>query len=223
MLTAAQLRERKYVFWNIYILGTAPDPNNRGIPHANAEQTNVYPSPSAVRRAFPTMTAMVPSAFSLGRRDVEIHMANAGAVDFPEPDDQHPFHKNFIALCTLAKIHSRIYVRLYSASAARHSEEERERAIKELDADLREWWDEWSKIFTVQNRKMIDSFEHIELQFSFYSSVTLVHRMARPGMPSYGWSDEQCLASARHAIQMIINIVADNPDMAQCGMLLWCV
>jgi hypothetical protein len=112
-------------------------------------------------------------------------------------------------------------VRLYSASAARHSEDDRERAIKELDAELRDWWDEWSQIFTVHTRKVVDSFEHIELQFSYHSSMTLVHRMARPGMPSYGWSDEQCLENARSAIRMINGVVAENSEMASSGMLLW--
>lgn len=98
-------------------------------------------------------------------------------VEFPEPDGAHPFFKNFLALITLAKVHSQIYVRLYSASAARHSVDDRERAIRELDAELRNWWDEWSQIFSADKREYMDSFEHIELQFSYHSSMTLVHRM----------------------------------------------
>jgi hypothetical protein len=115
-------------------------------------------------------------------------------------------------------------VRLYSASAARHSEDERERAIKELDAELRAWWDEWSQMFTEHTphpRRVIDSFEHVELQFSYHSSMTLVHRMARPGMPCYGWSDEQCLENARSAIRIINEVAAESPEMAASGMLLW--
>jgi hypothetical protein len=114
-------------------------------------------------------------------------------------------------------------VRLYSASATRHSEDERERAIKDLDAELRAWWDEWSQMFTAQKRdhRVVDFFEHVELQFSYHSSMTLVHRMSRPGMPSYGWSDEQCLENARSAIRIINDVVVENPEVASSGMLLW--
>lgn len=81
-----------------------------------------------------------------------------------------------MALVTLSKIHSQIYVRLYSASALRHSADELEQAVKELDAELRDWWDEWSNIFKLE-KDHPNSFEDIELQFSFFSSMTLVHRM----------------------------------------------
>lgn len=114
-------------------------------------------------------------------------------------------------------------MRLYSAAASRQTEDERERAIKDLDGELHAWWGEWSQVFSdPRSNSAVDTFEHIELQFSYHNSMTLVHRMARPGMPSYGWSDGLCLENSRAAIRMVNAVVAEGSEVASSGMLLWC-
>jgi hypothetical protein len=180
-VTKRQLEERKYVFWNVYILD------------------------KCLSLSFGRSTCLP---------DYDCD------VELPDPEDRHP---NFIALIQLAKIHSVIYVRLYSASAAKQNEDEREDAIKHLDVELRGWWNKWSSIFVSQNPggSTIESFERIELQFSYHSSMALVHRMARPDMASYAWSDNLCLENARASIRMINTVVAQNEEIATGGMLLW--
>jgi len=164
-----------------------------------------------------------PTMVSVANR-ISLHITNFEPdcdVEMPEPDGTRPFYRSFLALLALSKVQSEIYMRLYSASASRQTEEERERAIKDLDAGLRVWWSEWSQIFSEPRNSVADSFEHIELRFSYHNSMTLVHRMARPGMPSYGWSDEQCLENSRAAIRMINGVVAEGSEVASSGMLLW--
>ncbi|KAF8251343.1 hypothetical protein K440DRAFT_614442 [Wilcoxina mikolae CBS 423.85] len=181
-ITTAQLEERKYVFWNVYILDKC-------------------------------LSLSFGRSPCLPDYDCDVEM--------PEPDGDRPFYQSFLALLALSKVQSEIYMRLYSASASRQTEEERERAIKDLDSSLRVWWSEWSQIFSDPRNSAVDSFEHIELRFSYHNSMTLVHRMARPGMPSYGWSDEQCLENSRAAIRMINGVVAEGSEVASSGMLLW--
>ncbi|CCX32977.1 Similar to Uncharacterized transcriptional regulatory protein C11D3.07c; acc. no. Q10086 [Pyronema omphalodes CBS 100304] len=181
-ITKAQIEERKYVFWNVYILDKC-------------------------------LSLSFGRSPCLPDYDCDVEM--------PEPDGNRPFYKSFNALLALSKVQSEIYVRLYSAAATRHTEEEREAAIKDLDTELRIWWKEWAQIFVTGRNAGFDSFEYIELQFSYHNSMTLVHRMARPGMPSYGWSDEMCLENSRAAIRMINGVVAEGSEVASSGMLLW--
>lgn len=158
-------------------------------------------------------------------------------VELPEDDESSPYFRNFIALIALAKIQSNIYVRLYSASAVRLTEGERERNILELDAELRKWWDEKKPIFfnadgekigtpkgvDAANEKPLDIFSRMELRFSYLCSLTLVHRTARPGMLGWAASERICLESARESIKVINEVVESNLDIANSGMIMWLV
>lgn len=158
-------------------------------------------------------------------------------VDLPEEDEKSPYFKNFIALIWLAKIQSNIYIRLYSASATRLTDEERAKNITELDAELRRWWEEEKPIFfnkdgteadvsesaDGRSEKLLDVFSKLELRFSYLCSLTLVHRTARPGMLAWATSEKICLDSARESIKIINEVVESNLDMANSGMIMWSV
>lgn len=157
-------------------------------------------------------------------------------VELPE-DHGSPYFGNFMALILLAKIQSNIYVRLYSASAVRLTDEERAKVITELDAELRKWWEEKKPIFfntdgTVADtpktadgaeEKPLDIFSRVELQFSYLCNLTLVHRTARPGMSGWAASESICLESSRESIRIINRVVEDNLDIANSGMIMWLV
>ncbi|TGZ79973.1 hypothetical protein EX30DRAFT_66309 [Ascodesmis nigricans] len=140
-------------------------------------------------------------------------------VELPIDDGNNPLYQSFIAMVQLAKIQSNIYVKLYSASALRQTEREMAASIRDLDRALRDWWAEWEKDFDNEATRV--SFEYVELKFSYYSNMTLVHRMARPGMPDYAWSDKECLENARGAISTVNEVVERNAALATSGMLLW--
>ncbi|RPB08074.1 hypothetical protein P167DRAFT_539588 [Morchella conica CCBAS932] len=142
-------------------------------------------------------------------------------TELPEDDGTSPYFKNFLALIQLAKIQSNIYVRLYSASAARMTDEERDNNIATLDLELRNWWAEKKAIFftpeTGASDKPLDVFSRLELRFSYLCSLTLVHRTARPGAAS----ERVCLESARESIVIINEVVESSFDIANSGMIMW--
>lgn len=143
-------------------------------------------------------------------------------TELPEDDGTSPYFKNFIALIQLAKIQSNIYVRLYSASAARMTDQERDNNIATLDLELRNWWAEKKAIFTPDtnaSNKPLDVFSRLELRFSYLCSLTLVHRTARPGAAS----ERVCLESARESIVIINEVVESSFDIANSGMIMWSV
>ncbi|KAL7270001.1 hypothetical protein RUND412_007302 [Rhizina undulata] len=194
--TKAELEERKMVFWNVYALDKSL-----------------------------SLTFGRPPC--LPDFDVD--------VELPEDDGSNPYFHNFLASIWLAKIQSSIYVRLYSANSGKQSDEEREKAIIELDAELRRWWEE-EKMFDKNGKgkekeaidgasgsgqreknTALDSFSLMETRFSYFSNMTLVHRKARPG----GASEKICLESARECIRLINNVVENDVELANSGMLLW--
>lgn len=148
-------------------------------------------------------------------------------VELPVDDGRNPFFKNFLAEIELARIHSSIYIRLYSAQAAMQSEHDLGVAILELDREVDGWWERWSDTVNYLNKdrsfKTIDLFEHVQLKFGYYSSVTLINRIARPGMAEYAQSQRKALESARAAIKMTMEVVASAPDLANTGLMLWYV
>lgn len=158
-------------------------------------------------------------------------------VELPEDDGSSPYFKNFIALIWLAKIQSNIYIRLYSASAGRLSDDERAKNIQMLDTELRRWWAEKKPIFFNADgsaastpkaadgtgEKPLDVFSRMELRFSYLCSLTLVHRTARPGMLGWAESEKTCLESARESIRIINEVVESNLDIANSGMIMWSV
>lgn len=153
-------------------------------------------------------------------------------ADLPEDDGKQLNLKNFLALINLAKIHSGIYIRLYSASAVRQGKAEKEKAIQDLDLELRAWWTQSRSIFdpvevergqAAGEPSPIDIYSRLELRFSFLCSLTLVHRMATPDMATWEQSERQCLESARDSIRIINEAVDGNLDVANSGMIIWSV
>lgn len=153
-------------------------------------------------------------------------------TELPEGDGKEVFFVNFIALIKLAKIQSNIYMRLYSAAATRQETVEKEKAIVELDLELRAWWTQSGALFdtagspdaTVKEgtpTAPLAIFSKLELKFSYLCSLTLVHRMARPDMGIWAQSDSTCLESARDSIRIINEVVECNLDVANSGMIIW--
>ncbi|RPA96270.1 hypothetical protein L873DRAFT_1811696 [Choiromyces venosus 120613-1] len=153
-------------------------------------------------------------------------------AEMPEDDGKEVYFPNFIALIKLAKIQSNIYMRLYSAAAARQETAEKEKAILELDLELRAWWTQSRTILDTaggpdpaMNKGVpaapLDIFSKLELKFSYLCSLTLVHRMARPDMTIWAQSDNLCLESARDSIRTINEVVECNLDVANSGMIIW--
>ncbi|KAF8461998.1 fungal-specific transcription factor domain-containing protein [Kalaharituber pfeilii] len=70
------------------------------------------------------------------------------------------------------------------------------------------------------------SFSQLEILFSYHNSLMMVHRMA-PTVPSgitspaAAESSKICLASARISIQLINHAIVTNKALAASGMLLW--
>ena len=67
-------------------------------------------------------------------------------VELPEDDGTNPCLKYFFALIGLAKVQNAIYMRLYSVSAGKQSDEEKDKAINELDGELEQWWEETRRV-----------------------------------------------------------------------------
>lgn len=195
-LTKSEIQERRCIFWNIYVLD------------------------KCLSLSFGRSTCLP---------DFDCD------VELPEDNGSSPYFKNFIALILLAKIQSNIYVRLYSASAARLTDEKRARVITELDGELRRWWEEKKPIFFNEDgtaadsprsadgtgEKPLDIFSRMELQFSYLCSLTLVHRTARPGMLGWAESESISLESSRQSIRIINQMVENNLNIANSGMIMW--
>ncbi|CUS14998.1 unnamed protein product [Tuber aestivum] len=153
-------------------------------------------------------------------------------TELPEGDGKAGYFLNFIALIKLAKIQSNIYMRLYSAAATRQETAEKEKAILELDLELRAWWTQSRAVFDTAGSSdgavsengpsaPLAIFSRLELKFSYLCSLTLVHRMARPDMAIWAKSDNLCLESARDSIRIINDVVECNLDVANSGMIIW--
>ena len=138
-------------------------------------------------------------------------------VDVPLPTAT-PENTSFLALIALARIQSKIYLRLYSAVAQQQPEAERACAIEELDKAMNAWWDTTQRIITPTTTDAINAYEQLELKFSFHSAMTLIHRQSRP---SNTWSAAACLQHARAALQTVTDTIAGNLYAATSGMLLW--
>ncbi|CAZ81579.1 unnamed protein product [Tuber melanosporum] len=153
-------------------------------------------------------------------------------TEMPEGDGKAVYFLNFIALIKLAKIQSNIYMRLYSAAATRQETAEKEKAILELDSELRDWWTQSRAVFDTAGNPdaavnqgapaaPLAVFSKLELKFSYLCSLTLVHRMARPDMAIWAESDNLCLESARDSIRIINEVVECNLDVANSGIIIW--
>ncbi|KAF3934038.1 hypothetical protein ABW19_dt0202548 [Dactylella cylindrospora] len=144
-------------------------------------------------------------------------------VDVDLPDGVHGnvlLTQHFGSWVWLAKIQSQIYMRLYSASACKASDEERQRAAKELELELRVWWAQNGA--GLQLIPSIGLFEkqylELEIKFSFHNSMIMIHRVNKGGGPL---SENICLNSARTSVQLIKQTLDVSNEAADGSVLLW--
>ncbi|KAF3929033.1 hypothetical protein ABW20_dc0102162 [Dactylellina cionopaga] len=128
--------------------------------------------------------------------------------------------QHFSGWVWLAKIQSQIYMRLYSASACRASDEDRQHAAKELELELRNWWAQNGA--GLQLIPSIGLFEkqylELEIKFSFHNSMIMIHRVNKGGGEL---SEAICLDSARTSVQLIKQTLEVNHEAADGSVLLW--
>ncbi|KAF3920575.1 hypothetical protein ABW21_db0200166 [Orbilia brochopaga] len=128
--------------------------------------------------------------------------------------------QHFSGWVWLAKIQSQIYMRLYSASACRASDEDRQHAAKELELELRNWWAQNGA--GLQLIPSIGLFEkqylELEIKFSFHNSMIMIHRVNKGGGEL---SEAICLDSARTSVQLIKQTLEVNNEAADGSVLLW--
>lgn len=141
-------------------------------------------------------------------------------IDVDLPENNSPLDEHFASWVWLAKIQSQIYMRLYSASACRASDEERQRAAAELELDLRNWWAQNGA--GLEQLPAIGLFEQryieLEIKFSFHNSMIMIHRVNRAGGEL---SEAICLDSARMSVQLIKQTLATDNELADGSVLLW--
>ncbi|KAK6334599.1 hypothetical protein TWF718_010056 [Orbilia javanica] len=128
--------------------------------------------------------------------------------------------QHFSGWVWLAKIQSHIYMRLYSASACKASDEDRQHASKELELELRNWWAQNGA--GLQLIPSIGLFEkqylELEIKFSFHNSMIMIHRVNKGGGEL---SEAICLDSARTSVQLIKQTLEVDNDAADGSVLLW--
>ncbi|EWC43735.1 hypothetical protein DRE_07395 [Drechslerella stenobrocha 248] len=128
--------------------------------------------------------------------------------------------QHFSGWVWLAKIQSQIYMRLYSASACRASDEDRQHAAKELELELRNWWAQNGA--GLQLIPSIGLFQkqylELEIKFSFHNSMIMIHRVNKGGGEL---SEAICLDSARTSVQLIKQTLEVNNQDADGSVLLW--
>lgn len=100
-------------------------------------------------------------------------------VGLPEIDDDNtPF---FRQMCCLTVIKSRIYGKLYSTKGLQRTPEEVCQIVKDLHAELEEWKTENpfdnSFLHQVEGEGFLLGFASVGLQFVYYNSLIMVHRM----------------------------------------------
>lgn len=141
-------------------------------------------------------------------------------ADYPSEDCQKKWPL-CMAYIYLAKIQSRLYEQLYSASANALGDDDRHLAALDLDQQLCEWSTTHMKIVDKSQPQHFDGkYLELEIKFNFYNSLVLVHRADHGGGPE---SEKKCLVAAREAIRTIKNSVLQHPDLAESGLVAWLV
>ena len=139
-------------------------------------------------------------------------------VELPKKSDEICWSL-FVAWISLAKIQSRTYERLYSATANASGPDERRAAVVELDGQLRRWSADNSKLKADWPPNIMEEkYVEVELRFTYHLSLLLIHRVDHG---SGTQSEDICLDSARNAIGAIQMTVAEDSDLAESGLLLW--
>ncbi|KAJ5239432.1 hypothetical protein N7468_004051 [Penicillium chermesinum] len=149
---------------------------------------------------------------------------NVGNV--PLGDGKNKFNL-FRTFCEFATIESRIYKRLYSATASRQSDGELLNTIGELDKELEDWKENIPIDFRPEHEIQATHgpliLQIVVLHFSYYNCLTTIHRMsvhhgywtsrlsnyaiqglnARPLNPRVFLSASLCVSAARTTIHLI--------------------
>lgn len=141
-------------------------------------------------------------------------------VDMPKESEEVDWPL-LMAWTWLAKIQSRIYERLYSATAYMSGDEQRHSAALELDAELRAWSEKNMQPLCERQTTFLEGkYIELELRFNYHNSLVMIHRVNHGG----GQESEQiCLDSARDALAMIKTTFSNNSELAQSDLALWFV
>lgn len=121
-------------------------------------------------------------------------------VPLPEVTQEYPLHPQFLARIRMARIQEQIHKNLYAVEASRKTDAERRKAIVQMDAELRDWWNLHKDIIRQEkiDGAKIEDLVGAELSFCFYNSRIMVHRAGSiPGRKS------ECLDDARACIAIM--------------------
>lgn len=128
--------------------------------------------------------------------------------------------QHFASWVWLAKIQSKIYSQLYSASACGASDEVRQRSVAELELELRDWWEQnGAGLRLIPTIGLFEKqYLELEIKFSYHNSMIMIHRVNKGGGKL---SEDICLTSARTSVQLIKQTLEVNNDAADGSVLLW--
>ena len=118
----------------------------------------------------------------------------------PEMESGNELQKYFHARIGLALIQERIYVSIYSVKALRGTQAQKQVSISRLDADLRQWHEEFKKM-SLEARNDFTTGESVlavEIEFLYYNCCIMIHR--RGGRSS---ERTQCLKEARQSLGLL--------------------
>ncbi|KAI9788103.1 MAG: hypothetical protein M1816_007235 [Peltula sp. TS41687] len=139
-------------------------------------------------------------------------------VDLPKQTEEIEWPL-LMAWIWLSKIQSRIYERLYSATAYASGDEQRHSAALELDAQLRSWsMKHMQTLLESRTAFFGGQYLELELKFNYYNSLVMIHRVDYSGGPE---SEKICLDSAREAIEMVRTAFTQHSELADSDIALW--
>lgn len=153
-LSRTEVEQRQKVFWLMYIM--------------EKDLCNRIGRPSAIDDS--DIGFEVPSQDSHHDDEIVISCRSIGIRKF------YPFQ----SMCGLARIQSRIYNKLYSASSRETTPTERLQSISMLDAELAEWKEEFPVEIRPEHPIQCDPesrFPIILLHLGYYHSLTAIHRI----------------------------------------------
>ncbi|KAI9886642.1 MAG: glyceraldehyde-3-phosphate dehydrogenase 1 [Watsoniomyces obsoletus] len=140
-------------------------------------------------------------------------------IDVELPSDSEEINwQMVIAWTSLAKIQSRTYERLYSASSLTVGPEQRHAVALGLSKDLQNWVEGTSSFSYDDPIPSISAYLKLELRFNFYNSLLMIHRVNHGGGKE---SEDICLDAARKAIVAIRTALSEHAELAESRLVLW--
>jgi hypothetical protein len=141
-------------------------------------------------------------------------------VEYPlaTKSDAHWFL--FTCWLWLSKIKGKIYTKLYSASAAQQSDEERQTCVTELDQELKLWWEEKASVLLNQEFPGVWEKIAVEMQMvlNYHNTMIMIHRVNR----GEGHESERlCLESARESLKLAENAINSPASYRERRLILW--